>query len=265
MSHRTVHVRLINGPSVVLEIDGLRAVVDPTFDEPGRYEFPDRTLVKTAGPALQPHDIGPVDFVLASHNHVDNLDRAGREFLRGVPLVLTTADTAASLGGTCRAVELWEQVELPCPDGGTLRVTRVPARHGPPGTEDRVGDVAGFVLECDDGPVVYVSGDNVGLDAVQAVADRFGRVDVAILCAGAARTALIDADLTLNAGQTVEAARLLPGAAIVVVHLDSWAHVREGRDDVRAAWDAAADAALRRRLVLLEPGGDVTVGDGKEM
>jgi hypothetical protein len=89
-------------------------------------------------------------------------------------------------------------------------VTAVPARHGPVGCEPITGDVTGFVLGGVGVPTVYVSGDNAALELVSEVAERFPRIDVALLFAGAARTSLFDgAPLTLTSANAAKAAALL--------------------------------------------------------
>ncbi len=254
MTTAELSIHSVGGPTAILEIAGVRLVTDPTFDEPREYVMgPGRVLAKTAAAALQPAQIGPVDAVLLSHDqHVDNLDTAGREYLAQVPVVLTTASAVERLGGACRAVAEWEHAELARPDGGTLRLTRVPAQHGPDGTEHLVGEVAGFVLTGDGLPTVYVSGDNASLDVVRAVAERFDRIDVAILFAGAARTALLgDAFLTLTSSQAAEAARILAAPHVIPLHFNSWQHFTEGGDDLLKAF---AEAGLGERLTLLAPG-----------
>ncbi|MEU2347765.1 MBL fold metallo-hydrolase [Modestobacter sp. NPDC049651] len=236
-------VTLTGGPTALLELGGVRLLVDPTFDPPGDHPVGDRVLTKTAGPALTAAQLGPVDAVLLSHDqHPDNLDLSGRALLAGVPLVLTTAVGAERLGGTARALATGETVAV-----GDVSVTGVPARHGPPGAEALAGPVTGFVLSGDGLPTVYVSGDNAALEAVDAVAASFHEVEVAVLFAGAARTALFDrAPLTLTADGVVEAVRRLGGPRVVVVHADSWAHFSENRDDVVRALTAAG---LADRLV----------------
>ena len=204
-------VRLVGGPTAVLEIGGLRLITDPTFDPPGDYPIGTRRLTKTAPPAAGVADIGPVDLVLLSHDqHPDNLDHAGRAFLDSVPLVLSTASAAGRLPGVT-ALATWTHHDVARRDGaGDLRVTAVPALHGPPGSEHLVGEVIGFVLTGDGLPTVYVSGDNASLDLVREIAGRFPAVDVAVLFGGAARTPLVaDANLTLDAADMAEAARVL--------------------------------------------------------
>jgi hypothetical protein len=95
-----LRIRYLGGPTTILELGGVRLVTDPTFDAPGDYPLGTRTLTKTAGPVLAPNALGPVDAVLLSHDqHPDNLDRTGREYLGGVPLVLSTASARGRLGG----------------------------------------------------------------------------------------------------------------------------------------------------------------------
>jgi L-ascorbate metabolism protein UlaG (beta-lactamase superfamily) len=235
-------IRVLGGPTALIEFGGLRFLTDPTFDPPGDYpRGGGRFLTKTAPAAAGPASVEPVDVVLLSHDeHPDNLDHAGRELLSRVPLTLTTAGGAGRLGGTARGLSAGEAVELTRPGGATLTVTAVPARHGPEGCEPFTGEVTGFVLSAADLPTVYVSGDNASLELVKEIAAQYGPVDTAVLFAGAARTGLLDnALLTLDSAQAAEAAAILGARRVVPVHLDSWAHFTEGRDVLTGAFAAA--------------------------
>ncbi len=243
----TPAIRLFGGPTVTFTLGGLRFMTDPTFDGPGEYPIGNRVLTKTAAAFGRPADAGPVDVVLLSHDqHPDNLDAAGREFCATAPLVLCTVAAAERLGPPARALPSWASIDLPRPDGGgDLRVTAVPAQHGPDGTEHLTGPVAGFVLHGEGVPTVYVSGDNASLRVVREIAARFPGVDVAILFGGAARTPLLgDANLTLDASQMVAATTILGASTVVPVHIDSWKHLTEHIGDVRAAFTAAGLADL---------------------
>ncbi|WP_329005906.1 MBL fold metallo-hydrolase [Kribbella sp. NBC_00709] len=247
----------IGGPTAVLNLGGLKFLIDPAFDEPRDYQLPGRVMSKLIGPAIPAAELGPIDVALVSHDeHKDNLDDAGRALLPTIPTVLSTPGAATRIPGV-RGLENWESIDLPRPDGGVVTVTGVPALHGPEGAEKVLGVVTGFVLQGDGLPTVYVAGDNASLGLVKEIADRFAPIDVAILFAGAARTALLDgANLTLTSAQAVEAARLLGTATIVPVHTEGWAHFTEGPDEFVAAFRAAG---LIERVKVLEHGVATTV------
>jgi L-ascorbate metabolism protein UlaG (beta-lactamase superfamily) len=254
----SISLTAVGGPTLLIEIGGTRLLTDPTFDPPGTYPLGTRTLVKTAPPAFSRAELGVVDAVLLSHDqHPDNLDTAGREALEGVPLVLSTPTAAARLPGV-KGLAPWEEVLVPRPGGGDVRVTATPAQHGPDGTEGLTGPVTGFVVSAADLPTVYVSGDNASMHVVDQVAERFPEIDVAVLFAGAAQTPLLgEAYLTLTSAEAAEAARRLGAGWVVPAHFNSWAHYREGADRLQTAF---ANAKLSHRLVLLALGERITVG-----
>lgn len=231
----TTALTLVGGPTALLEWAGLRIVTDPTFDPPQEYSEPGgTTLVKTAGPAVSRDELGAVDLVLLSHHgHKDNLDWEGLELIAsGVPTLSTRQASSDLWGGSVLGFDDWESHEI-----GDATITIVPALHGPPGSERRVGPVVGFVLESPGEPTVYVSGDNASLPLVRQISERFERIDIAVLFAGAARVPAIDADLTLSAAGAVAASELLASPRVVVLHVDGWAHFSESRADVEAAFE----------------------------
>jgi hypothetical protein len=152
-----VAVRRIGGPTLVIEVGGLRLVTDPAGTAAG---------------------IGPVDVVLLSRDRLDDgLGTSGHDLLARVPLVLTTAGCAERLGGAARALQPWYHLSLPRPDGGELRITGVPARRGPDRAEHLPGEVTGFVLSGVDIPTIYL-GD--GDDVVQDAERRCPPPDIAV-------------------------------------------------------------------------------------
>jgi L-ascorbate metabolism protein UlaG (beta-lactamase superfamily) len=237
-ARRPCAVSVLGGPTTVVDVAGLRIVMDPTFDPPGPHGY----LTKTAGPVLEAAALGTVDGVLVSHdNHPDNLDDAGRALALSVPRVLTNPGAAQRLGPPAQGLAPWRTTEL---DG--LRVQAVPAVHGPAdGVRDDSGhvncEVTGFVLSGPGLPTIYLSGDNASLAAVKAVADNAGPVDVAVLFIGAARVPAKERGrpLTLTSERAAAAAEVLGARVVVPAHLDSWAHFSEGIDDVVTAFDEA--------------------------
>jgi L-ascorbate metabolism protein UlaG (beta-lactamase superfamily) len=245
-------VRVVGGPTALLELGGLRIVTDPTFDPPGEYPRPEVTLRKTEGPAVTADEIGDVDLVLLSHDHhPDNLDDAGREFLSRARTVLTTGEGAERLGENALGLEPWSSIAV-----GPLGITAVPAHHGPEDKYELLGAVIGFVLKGENLPTVYVSGDNAQVDVVRSIAERVGQVDIAILFAGGAYVERLEAYVTLTSERAAEAARVLDPRVVIPLHHNGWGHFTQDLGTLQAAF---ADAGLADRLVALEPGESATV------
>lgn len=241
---------LVGGPTVLIEIGGLRLVTDPTFDGPGDYELPHVTLTKTGNPAVRAADIGAIDAVLLSHDqHADNLDHAGRDLLPKAGRVLTTDAGAKRLGGNAEGLAPWQSAELTSADGRRLRVTATPARHGPAGIEPFAGDVVGFVLETDGTRPIYVTGDTVWYDGVAEVARRF-KAGIVLLFAGSAQTRG-PFHLTMDVNDAIETAHHFPDAAIVPVHCEGWAHFKQTCADLQTSFKALG---IDGRLRMLPPG-----------
>ncbi|MCD0485009.1 MBL fold metallo-hydrolase [Streptacidiphilus sp. ASG 303] len=242
---------VVGGPTVVIDIGGLRFVSDPTFDPPGPHGF----LTKSEGPAFPQEALGPVDVVLVSHDaHADNLDDQGRRFAMSSGLVLTGPLTAGRLGAPARGIAPWSHHRVPRADGGgDLTVTAVPAVHGPEdGARDADGnincEVIGFVLSGEGLPTVYVSGDNASIRTVAEISRRVPDIGAAVLHAGAARVpAKFDGrPLSLDSRRAAAAAAILNAAVVVPAHYDGWSHFSEGLADIELAFHEAGLSSVLR-------------------
>jgi L-ascorbate metabolism protein UlaG (beta-lactamase superfamily) len=250
-----VKLTLVGGPTAVIEYAGLRWLTDPSLSPPGEYAG---GLVKTSGPAIDPDALLPIDVVLLSHeHHSDNLDPAGREFLPTAGRVLTTVAGAQNLGQQATGLEPWSSVEVERPNGGPVRITAVPAQHGPDGTDHIMGPVIGFVLDSAEEDKVYVSGDNASLDIVRQITDRLGPFDVAVLFAGAVQVPhrFDCAYLTLSSERAAEAAKILGVRVAIPVHFEGWTHFTQGARELRTAF---AGNGITDRLALAGRGESVT-------
>jgi L-ascorbate metabolism protein UlaG (beta-lactamase superfamily) len=250
-----LQLTLIGGPTVLIEMGGLRLLTDPTFDAAGsEYHLGPVTLQKTSNPALPVSSLGPIDAVLLSHEqHSDNLDETGRSFLSTVDRVFTTPQSAANLGTNAIGLDTWQTASLQTADGRHLTITATPARHGPHGAEAYSGQVCGFVLnwEQESSGTLYFSGDTVWYEEIAQIAQLF-EVGVALLNLGAARLEIIGpVDLTMNAQGAIEAARTFPLATLVPAHVEGWAHFSESGTQAN---QVLAQAGLTHRFKWLQPG-----------
>jgi L-ascorbate metabolism protein UlaG (beta-lactamase superfamily) len=253
MGEPRISITHIGGPTVLLEIDGIRLLTDPTFDRSG-HEYPTSayTLRKLADPAIAADGLGPIDVVLLSHDHhFDNLDISGREVMSGAGRVLTTTVGADRLKGAAVGMNIWESVELTTRTGRNVRITATPARHGPEG-HDR-GPVIGFALQAPEvsDRTLYISGDTVWFSGIEEVERRF-EIRTAILFMGAAQVAAAGPwPLTFTADEGVQFARKVSKAEIIPIHCEGWEHFTETQRDIERAFRSSN---LANRLRWLIPG-----------
>jgi L-ascorbate metabolism protein UlaG (beta-lactamase superfamily) len=239
-----MNITHIGGPTTLLEIDGVRLLVDPTFDAPGRrYSFGWGTSSrKTAGPAVPVEQLGRLDGILLTHDqHADNLDDAGRALLPSVPVVVTTVRAGKRLGATGLAP--WQTTTI---DG--IEITATPSRHGPAWSMPIVGPTTGFALRPPHSEtVLWISGDTVLYPGVLEVAERFD-VDTAILHLGKVQFGLTGpARFTMTGKDAAALCDRIRPRQIVPVHYEGWSHFHEGRAQIDAAFPHG-------RLTWLTPG-----------
>lgn len=225
--------------TLLLEVGSVRILTDPALDPAGqRYVFgPGLSSMKTEEPRLPAGGLLPLDAVLVSHDHhADNLDSEGRKILPRATTVLTTVSGARRLGGNARGLAPWEGVSV-----GDVRVTAVPARHGPPGIGLVDWETIGFVLEWPGQKkgALYISGDTTWFAGIEEVGRRFA-VGTAILHLGGVRFPLLGPlRFTFTAKGAVKAAEAVKRPLIVPVHYGGWTHFREPRDRFEEAFVAA--------------------------
>jgi L-ascorbate metabolism protein UlaG (beta-lactamase superfamily) len=256
-----IAITYVGGPTALLEVGGLRLLTDPTFDRAGRrYHFGWGAMSrKLQGPAMSPEELGRIDAVLLSHDqHDDNLDPAGRELLPVAGRVITTPSGAGRLGGSSLGLAPWSSTTLALPEGGELKVTATPCRHGPPLSRPIVGEVVGFILEWEgqrDG-ALWISGDTVYFGGVSAVGERFD-VGTAIVNLGGVRFPFTGpARYTMNAAEAIRVAREFELSTLVPIHYEGWKHFRQGRADIERAF---AEAGIEDRVQWLSAAAPVTI------
>lgn len=252
---RLVHFTYLGGPTLLIEIGNIRFLTDPTFDPAGSmYEEGDIRLEKLLDPAKDPESLPSIDAVLLTHDqHVDNLDSAGRSFLRLARNVITTSSGSKRLGGNAVGLAPWDSRIVWSADGAEwIVVNAMPARHGPPGSEDVQGEVIGFCLEWEgNNGAIYLSGDTVWFEGLAEVARRF-KIETAVLFLGAAVIPAKGLEhLTMTSNEAIITSRELNPRRVVPVHFEGWAHLSQGKNEVSQAFESAS---LFQLLVWLEPG-----------
>lgn len=254
-----IHITHSSTACVLLEIGSVRILTDPVLDGGSkRYRLgPAAWATRYVGPAIAPETILPLDAVLLSHpHHPDNLDEAGRALLPAARQVITCSHAASALPVGTQGLEAWQETTISGNHGEQIRVTAMPARHGPwwlPG----VHKVVGFVLQWEgqEHGALYISGDTVWFRGIRQIAERF-RVGTAILHLGAVHfwppwPPFIR--YTFTGREAARTAKLLDVRTIIPIHYERsvWSHFRQSLEDYQREFD---QAGIVRRVTWLSHG-----------
>ena len=152
----TLSVRFVGTATTILRIGSFTLLTDPNFLHREQFAYLGYGLAsrRLTEPALQPHQLPPLDAVVLSHLHGDHFDRVARRGLpRDLPIV-TTAHGARRLdrwGFTTHVLENWQTHRMVRGDE-TLTVVSVPAAHAFGVLGRLLPPVMGSVLEYVAGP-----------------------------------------------------------------------------------------------------------------
>jgi L-ascorbate metabolism protein UlaG (beta-lactamase superfamily) len=244
--------------TVLIRFAGMTVLTDPNFIH--RHQRIDLGYglhaVRLTDPALEIHELPPLDLVVVSHLHEDHFDRVAAAGLDHTLPIFTTPDAREHLARLgfedCDGLRTWESREV-LGDGVLVRVTSLPARHGPPLASallpTLLPPVMGSLLdfETESGRRllrVYLSGDTLVHGALAEIPRRFPDIDVAVLHLGGAR--VMGVMVTMDGDQGARLARLVDPRLVVPVHYDDYDRCRSPIEEFqRAARAAGIDARVR--------------------
>lgn len=170
-----------------------------------------------------------VDYYIVTHIHPDHVDIApdgtlGKPLDKNIPIfVQNAADADAFKRSGFKAVEVLVENIL-----GAIKLTKTPARHG---TIEPLGEACGLIFQAPDEKILYLAGDTVWFEGVQASLKTF-RPDVVIVNACAAELKG-NGRLIMNDEDIDCIAKTLPAAQIVVSHMDNVPHATITRHKMR--------------------------------
>ena len=244
-------VRLVRNATLIVELAGVRLLVDPMLNPAGAVDGVPGTPSPRPNPTvelpLRAEDVvAGIDAVLVTHLHNDHFDARARELLdEDLPLACQPddVDRLREYGfGDLRPVE--GAIDLL-----GVAVARTDGRHGTGELGASLGPVSGFVLRSPGEPTLYVAGDTIWCDEVDAALTEHGP-DVVVVNASAAR--FLEGDpIVMTIDDVLATARAAPAATVIAVHLEAISHAQDSRAAVRGA---AVEAGLEGRVLVPDDG-----------
>ncbi|MBW3573758.1 MAG: MBL fold metallo-hydrolase [Actinobacteria bacterium] len=256
--HLATEAVFIGTATVLLHLGGFTVLTDPNFLHRGQHARLGYGLrsERLTEPALSIAELPPLDLVVLSHHHGDHFDDVAADELRNDIPIVTTAHAARKLrsqGFTAPvALDTW-QSQVVVRGDERLRITAMPARHGPRPFDSLLPPVMGSMLELTGGgrkPFrLYITGDTLLHDALEEIPRRYPDIDLALVHLGGTRIAGVL--LTMNAEQGVQALQLVRPRAAVPIH---YADYRVFREPLEVFTRAVAAASLSTEVRYVEPG-----------
>ncbi len=228
-------LRLLRHATLVVEIAGVRLIVDPLLGPAGSQP----PIPETPNPRPNPlvelpisieDAVQGVQAVLLTHLHSDHMDMPAMNALSAdLPMVCQANDEPLlARQGRSDLRAIVEPIAL-----GPVTVTRTGGRHGHGAIADELGPVSGYVLAAEGEPTLYVAGDTVWCAEVEAAIEAH-QPDVIVVNAGAARFIAGD-PITMDVPDIVAVCREAPDALVVTVHMEAINHCLLTRDALRGA------------------------------
>ena len=206
----------------LVEIDGVRILVDPVWDEraaPTTWAGPKRFF---AAP-LKLSDLPPIDAVIVSHDHYDHLGAKTIRDLTHLAAVrqaqwITPLGVGAhlkQLGVT--AAQCVERNWMECAKAGAVQITALPARHfSGRSLFNRMETLwASFALVGSQHRVYY-GADSGEWEGFAEIGERFGPFDLSMLEIGASDP--LWAEIHMGPDGAVRSFRALGGGLLMPIH-----------------------------------------------
>ena len=225
-------IQLIRHATHVISYNGKTLLLDPMLSEKGTLaSVPNSPNEYMSNPlTVLPVEISSLlnaDAIMVTHTHRDHFDDAAAEILhKELPLFCQPEDKEFINGkGFTNITPIsdifnWEGIQF----------YRTTGEHGKGDIGKKMGPVSGFVLKSEDEPTLYIIGDSVWYEEIQAVFSNFSP-EVAIVFAGEARFNEGE-PITMGLKDIDSIVTQFPNTNLLISHLESWNHCVLTRNQV---------------------------------
>jgi L-ascorbate metabolism protein UlaG (beta-lactamase superfamily) len=253
----------IGNATVLIHYAGYTILTDPTFIHMHEQVSIGYGMHATrlTNPAMDIHQLPPLDLVVLSHFHGDHFDQvAERELDRSLPIVTTNEATKALRErgfANAQPLDTWSSITIEKAEAA-LRITALPGRHGPPLSELVLPEVMGSMLEFQSSSDkvlfrIYISGDTLIIDDLREIPRRYPDIDLGLLHLGGTR--VLGIMVTMDGKQGVEAMQIVSPEIAIPIHYNDYDVFKSPLSDFQRE---IADAGLEHRVHYLSHGQEYT-------
>jgi len=219
----------IGNATTLLRLGSFTLLTDPNFLHAGEraylgYGLHTRRLLD---PAMEIDHLPPLDAVVLSHLHGDHFDQVCRDRLPRSLSVITTPHAERRLHrwgfGGATGLPYWAETTMRR-GAQVLRVTSVPAQHGPALVHRLMPHTMGSIIDLEEAGQrrfrLYITGDTLNRPRLRQIVERFGEIDAMLIHLGGTR--VLGTLMTMDGAQGAHLLeRVRPGTALPI-HYDDY-------------------------------------------
>lgn len=264
-----ITVTFIGNATTLISGGGITLLTDPNFLHKGQHAYLGYGLVskRLREPAVDIHELPPLEAVVLSHMHGDHWDRRATTELDHELPVLTTPHAAKRLAhrgfGSALGLSTWQTHTIVKGDT-VVGVTSLPGRHAPTPVHRFLPPVMGSMVEFTAGGHtrrLYVSGDTLMVDELTEIPVRFESIDAGIVHLGgtrlpAGRRLPFGLTVTMDGRQGADAVEALGLPRMIPVHFDDYGVFASPLSDFV---DEMKRRGIADRIIELERGASVAI------
>ncbi len=215
-------IRLIRHATLVLEIGGMRILIDPMLSEKGKLDpvknaaneiripMVDLPFGKTELQRL----ISSVHAIAVTHTHRDHWDVEAQQLIPKSKIIFcqpADAEKIRDQGFTdVRPIESSITLEK-------VQIHRTTGHHGTGEIGKQMGEVSGFIF-IEDKSRIYIAGDTIWCTEVQDAIEKFDPTHIVVNSGGA--QFLTGDPITMNVQDVIEVKRGSKNGKVIAVHMD---------------------------------------------
>jgi L-ascorbate metabolism protein UlaG (beta-lactamase superfamily) len=236
-------VTFVGNATTLLRLGEFTLLTDPNFLHAGEAAYLGYGLWsrRRTQPAFDIDELPPLDAVVLSHLHGDHFDRVAKARLPRALPIATTPSAAQRLERSWRfrdtiGLRTWSNVEFRKGEQ-TVRVTSVPAQHGPTGVHRLLPETMGSVIDWEIAGErrlrLYQTGDTLYRWWLREIPERLPGIDVMLVHLGGTR--VLGLLLTMDAHQGASLVDLIEPPLTLPIHYDDYTVFRSPLGDFQAA------------------------------